>query len=251
MSQPLGPDVVGAPTPPSLISIILPVHNQADHVETIVAEYVDALRRVPAPHELVLVENGSRDDSFRVCQRLAERLPAVRVVRSSPGGWGRAVRRGLQEVRGDLICYTNSARTSPQDLLLLLLYATAFPNVVVKANRRIREGARRRIGSLLYNIECRVLFDLANWDINGTPKVFPRSFTRLLALSRDDDLIDAEFSAICRREGYPMVEVPIFSTRRHGGRSTTNLRSAVRMYWGAYRLWRAWRTDGDQRPTPP
>ena len=35
-----------------------------------------------------------------------------------------------------------------------------------------------------------------------------------------------------------MVEVPIFSYRRHGGRSTTNLGSAFRMYWGAYRLWR-------------
>jgi len=38
-----------------------------------------------------------------------------------------------------------------------------------------------------------------------------------------------------------MLEVPIFSQRRHGGRSTTNLHSAVRMYWGAYQLWRTWR----------
>jgi hypothetical protein len=130
----------------------------------------------------------------------------------------------------------------------MLLYALAYPNVVVKANRKIREGTRRRLGSLLYNIECRWLFDLANWDVNGTPKVFPRSFEQLLTLRRDDDLIDAEFSAICRREGYPMIEVPVFSTRRHGGKSTTNLGSAVKMYWGAYLLWRAWRNDGERRP---
>ena len=59
----------------------------------------------------------------------------------------------------------------------------------------------------------------------------------LLALSRDDDLIDAEFVAICRREGYPMLEVPVFSSRRHGGKSTTNYGSAWKMYVGAYRLW--------------
>ena len=42
----------------------------------------------------------------------------------------------------------------------------------------------------------------------------------------------------CRRESYPMVEVPIFSHRRHGGASTTTLRSALRMYLGAIELWR-------------
>ncbi len=235
-------------SPLTLATIILPIHNQADHVQMIVDEYEAALQRLPLPYELLLVENGSRDDSPELCRALAAQRPTVRAVHANPGGWGRAVKLGLREARGDLLCYTNSARTSPQDLLLLLLYAVAYPNVVVKANRKIREGARRRLGSLLYNIECRWLFDLANWDINGTPKVFPRAFDRLLQLNRDDDLIDAEFSVICRRERYPMIEVPIFSTRRHGGRSTTNLGSAVKMYWGAYQLWRAWSTVGAPPP---
>jgi hypothetical protein len=86
-------------------------------------------------------------------------------------------------------------------------------------------------------LECRALFDLSYWDINGTPKVFPRKFDKLLALTREDDLIDAEFNVICRRENYPVIEVPILSYRRHGGRSTTSYRSAVRMYLGALQMW--------------
>lgn len=147
-----------------------------------------------------------------------------------------AVRMGLRQARGDLLCYTNAARTAPGDLVLSLLYAVAFPDVVVKANRKIRSGWGRRLGSLLYNLECRALFDLPNWDVNGTPKVFPRRFKQLMALTRDDDLIDLEFTAVCRRENYPMVEVPIFSSRRHGGKSTTTYMSALKMYWGAYQL---------------
>jgi len=222
-----------------LVSIVLPVHNQADHIRGIVEEYLEPLERVGHPYEIILVPNACRDESADVCRALAAANPAVRVVESELGGWGRAVRLGLREARGDVLCYTNSARTPPQDLALMLLYATAYPGVVVKANRKIREHWTRRLGSLLYNMECRALFDLSNWDVNGTPKVFPRTFDRLLGLTRDDDLIDAEFSLICRREGYPMVEVPIFSHRRHGGKSTTNLRSAVRMYWGAIQLWRS------------
>jgi glycosyltransferase involved in cell wall biosynthesis len=222
-------------------SIVLPVYNQADHIAEIVEGYERALRGAGLEHELLLVVNGSRDGSRAECDRLAARHPEVRVFEEQRGGWGRAVKRGIREARGTLICYTNSARTTDRDLVLLLLYARAFPDVVVKANRKIRESVQRRFGSLLYNLECRALFDLSCWDINGTPKVFPRADAALLSLESDDDLIDAEFNAICRRHDYPMIEVPIFSTRRHGGTSTTNYRSAFAMYLGAYRLARALR----------
>jgi hypothetical protein len=82
------------------------------------------------------------------------------------------------------------------------------------------------------------MFDLAGWDINGTPKAFPRRFSRLLDLSRMDDLIDLEFAVICREEGYPVIEAPTFSTLRHGGRSTTTMGTAWRLYWGAFDFWR-------------
>ncbi|HJS72682.1 MAG TPA: hypothetical protein VJ921_00235, partial [Vicinamibacteria bacterium] len=141
--------------------------------------------------------------------------------------------------RGDLLCYTNLARTRPEDLTLLLLYGLVHPDVVVKANRKIRDSLYRRFGSLLFNLECRALFDLSYWDINGTPKVFPRSLEKLLALSRKDDLVDLEFHVVCRDEGYRVLEVPIFSNVRHGGRSTTNHRSALALYWGAIAMWRA------------
>ena len=67
---------------------------------------------------------------------------------------------------------------------------------------------------------------------------FRASFDKLLQLTRDDDLIDAEFNLICRRENYPVIEVPIVSFRRHGGKSTTNYNSALKLYWGAFQMWR-------------
>lgn len=116
------------------------------------------------------------------------------------------------------------------------LYASVHDDCVVKANRKIRENWKRRLGSLLYNLECRYLFDLAYWDINGTPKVFPRSFAPLMNLRQNGDLIDLEFNVVCRRQDYQVLEVPVFSTTRRSGRNTTNWRSAYRMYKGAVQL---------------
>ncbi|MGK7877646.1 MAG: glycosyltransferase family 2 protein [Xenococcaceae cyanobacterium] len=221
------------------ISVILPVHNQADHISKVVQEYQAVISKLQNPYELILVVNACRDSSLEVCQALAAQHESVRVIHSKKGGWGLAVKLGLKESRGDILCYTNSARTSHQDLTLLLVYATIYPNVVIKANRKIRENLQRRLGSLLYNLECRALFDLPYWDINGTPKVFPRKFKGLLNLQRDDDLIDLEFNVICRLADYPMLEIPIFSSRRHGSKSTTSYKSALKMYWGAHQLWRS------------
>lgn len=222
-------------------SIILPVHNQEDHVAALVDAYVDVLSAHSREREFLLVTNGCTDDSVAECRRLAEKHEEVRVIELERGGWGGAVRRGIAEARGDAICYTNSARTSPETLALMLLYASIFPSVVVKANRRVRDSFGRRLGSLIYNLECRALFDLSVWDINGTPKIFPRSFGKLLALSREDDLIDLEFNVVCRREDYPVIEVPILSSQRHGGMSTTSLRTAASLYTGAFRLARSYR----------
>ncbi len=229
-----------------LVSVIVPVYNQADHIRGVVSDYLESLRRLPGSFELLLITNGCRDNSIEVCDALASEFENVRAIHHDAAGWGNAVIRGIQESRGDLICYTNSARTTAGDLLLPLVYATVYPHVVVKANRKIRSGVLRRLGSLIYNLECRALFDLSVWDVNGTPKVFPRSFSKLLQLKRRDDLIDAEFNVICRREAYPIIEIPVFSSERHGGKSTTSLRSAVGMYVGAYRLWRE--LNNERRP---
>ena len=224
-----------------LVSVVLPVYKQAQQIAAIVSGHADALARTTLEHEVLLVPNGGLTADAEACAALAAARPVVRSVPLGEKGWGRAVRHGLAAAQGDILCYTNAARTTPEDLVLMILYAAAHSGTVVKANRKIREHLSRRLGSLLYNLECRTLFDLSCWDVNGTPKVFPRSCDRLLHLRRDDDLIDAEFVATCREAGYPMLEVPIFSYRRYGGESTTGWRSALRMYWGAFTLWQAHR----------
>jgi glycosyltransferase involved in cell wall biosynthesis len=227
---------------PPQFSVVLPVYNQADHIEEVARSYATALEVADLDWEMVLVPNNCRDASVDICRRLAAEDRRFVVEEVELGGWGRAVRAGLARGQGESLCYTNSARTTPEMLVTSLQFARDHPGSVVKAQRKIRDNIRRQAGSLLYNLECRMLFGLATWDVNGTPKVFPRRFERLLTLQRDDDLIDAEFVVTCHRARYPIVELPISMTVRHGGESTTKLRSAWRMYRGAMELARTRRS---------
>lgn len=218
-------------------SLVLPIHNQAEHVTQVVQSFLAELAKLDRPTELVLVPNGCRDASPERCVELAEQHPGtVQVVSLDKGGWGRAVNAGLEAARGELVGYTNSARTTPATAMLMLAYAFAYPDVVLKATRRSREGVTRKLGSVVYNFECRRLFDLATWDVDGTPKLFPRSFHHLLQIDSRSDLFDLELLRACRYAGYPVIEVPVQTTDRFGGRSTTRWSTAARMLWGAYRL---------------
>lgn len=234
-------------------SVVVPVRNEADHIGRVLRSYLDACRQLPCEIELLPVINGERaregergGSSLEICRALAEHDPAVRTLCLDEAGWGRAVRYGLEQASGDLLCFTNGARTTAADLVHVLEYAIAHPACAVKATRPGHGSWTRRAGSRVYNLECRLLFQLPWRDINGTPKVFPRRFARLLQLRETGDLIDLEFCVCCQRLGYALVDVPVASSVRHSGRSTTGWRSAVGLCAGALRRraeWAEWRAS--------
>jgi glycosyltransferase involved in cell wall biosynthesis len=230
------------------VSVVLPVYNQADHIEEIVKSYLAVLDGLKHSIEIMLVVNASRDRSLDRCRALERADNRVTVLHEEKGGWGRAVRAGLDAASGQILCYTNSARTSPYTLALHIMLAAANPNLIIKANRRLRYPFVRRIGSVLYNFECRSLFDLPVWDVNGTPKLFGRNLLNRLSLTENEDLIDLEFIVRCKQLGLQILEVPIVSSVRHGGESTTNFASAFKMYWGAFRMRRS--VDPAKAPEP-
>lgn len=221
------------PKRPPYLSLIIPVHNQQDHIGRILSGYLSHLDSLERRFEIVCVINGSSDDSAKICREFATRDERVKPVETDESGWGRSVKRGLIEAEGTVLCYTNSSRTTPDELLETLNVYMKNPESAVKAHRIVRQGFLRRIGSSLYNLESRILFRLRSKDINGTPKVFPREMTTLMHLQETGDLIDLEFAVRARRAGISVIEVPISQTQRAGGRSTTNWKTARGLLLGA------------------
>lgn len=221
-----------------LFSIILPFYKQRDHAKEVVKDYIDKLNNANIDYELLAVVNGVDDGTVLELNTLAKKYPQLKVFFVTPGGWGKAVRFGLDKTKGKFFCYTNSARTQIDDLIQILKIAEHNNDTLVKASRVMRESFMRKIGSILYNFEARMLLKTAVWDINGTPKILPTVIAKEIGLTKNDDLIDAELIARCVQEHVRILEVPVFITKRHGGKSTTNYKSALRMYRGIWELYK-------------
>jgi hypothetical protein len=214
-------------------SVIIPVLGTTIGLADAIGDYGRELGSLEGPFEIVLVPGRPQTGE---CDQLVRTYDWARVRTAGGPGWGRSVRDGLELASGEILGYTNWKRTSAAVLLQMLRYASSSPELVLRANRRTRDTRVQRLGSLLFNLECRALLGITAWDVNGTPKVFPRNYTRLLALTREDDLLDAEFALVCEREGYQVAEIPVDAPPRPGHGAGVDYRNAVLMYLRVFGL---------------
>ena len=218
------------------VSVILPIYNQSSQIEFLFEQYTSKLENLNVTWEVLFIVNGSKDDSHEKALAYSKQNPNVKTFNLEKGGWGRAVKFGLSKAEGELVCYTNSARTAVEDLILVLKCSLANDDIVIKTTRVIRESFVRKIGSILYNYENRLLLGTPLWDVNGTPKVIPSKYLEGLNIISEGDLIDAEIMAKLYRKNVQLVEILITSTKRISGKSTTKFSSAFKMYKGLFKL---------------
>lgn len=218
-------------------SIVFPVMNQADHIESVIHAYQSELIKQRFSFELIAVVNCSKDKSFEVCKKVSKELLHVSCYMLHDCGYGLGILHGLKKAKGKYLCYLNCARIHHPDLVRALKYFLVDESVIVHGVRQKREDVKRSLGSFLYNLFCRVLFRIPNRDINGNPNVFSRDAYDRLRLQFTDSMIDLELLEKAKKNAIPVAEVPVYDYTRHGGRSTSNLKTIFRLMKEVIRYW--------------
>jgi glycosyltransferase involved in cell wall biosynthesis len=99
------PDVLSAITP-APVSVILPASNQASHLEGVVAAWTETLGSLGSGYEILLVDDGSTDQTGTRAEALAASLGSLRLLRHPrPRGFGAAIRTGLEAAQHPLVAY--------------------------------------------------------------------------------------------------------------------------------------------------
>ncbi len=94
------------PIATAALSLVLPVHNAGADLDALLAPWVEFLDQRKRPHEILLVNDGSSDDTAARADELAQKLPKLRVHHhATPCGFGAALRTGLAAARHPLLAY--------------------------------------------------------------------------------------------------------------------------------------------------
>ncbi len=127
-----------------VFSVVAPIYNEAETLPHFYARVVAAMESLDEPFEVVLVNDGSRDDSIAVMRALHERDPRVRVVDFSRNfGHQVAISAGLDHARGEAVVIIDSDLQDPPEVILELAAKWRQGAEVVYAQRRTRPGETR------------------------------------------------------------------------------------------------------------
>lgn len=202
------------------LSLVLPVQNQAAITAAVTTTIVAVLEKNQINYELVIVENGSSDNTLTVLRQLAAANHRIRVF-SCPAGYGRAVIHGLNQARGKYLAYMPSDGQCDPLVLPRVCKTITQPNVdLVKVFRTSRESTLRKLVSLSFNFLVNLIFSLRARDINASPTCFPKIKLKLLKLKSPDSFLDTELLIKARRLKWRIVRLPMKNLKRAGGKST-------------------------------
>ncbi len=192
------------------LSVLVPAYNEARTLERV----IDAVLKVPEDLEIVLVDDGSIDDTWRVMQSRVDR-DRVRAVRHDLNrGKGAAIRTGLKYARGHIVLIQDAdLEYSPDDYCALLEPLKTERAAVVYGSRSFSSHAAYSywyvMGNRLVTLVTNVLYNCYLSDMETGYKVMPLEMARSLDLRARGFELEPEITAKLLRLGTRIFEVPI------------------------------------------
>jgi dolichol-phosphate mannosyltransferase len=177
------PDASSQPAPAlTLYSVIIPARDEEESLPSTVRDIHAVFSRERIPHEIVVVDDGSRDRTWAVLEDLKREVPALAPVRNpGPHGFGRAIVYGLNHSQGDaVVIMMADASDSPEDAvkywrLLNEGYECAFGSRFVKGGKVIDYPRLKLFVNRLANFFVRVGFNIPLNDTTNAFKAYRRN----------------------------------------------------------------------------
>jgi dolichol-phosphate mannosyltransferase len=204
------------------ISVVVPVHNEADNIGPLLAE-IDAVLRGVTEYEVIVVDDGSTDATPRILRECVARFPRLRPLRHvRNSGQSAAVATGVREARARwIVTLDGDGQNDPADIPVLLeriqdTEDAESPAMIAGWRVKRRDRWIKRISSKIANgVRGRILNDHTP-DVGCGLKVFSRDVFLMLP---QFDHMHRFLPALFQRAGEKVISVPVRHRHRVKGRS--------------------------------
>ncbi len=209
-----------------MFSLVIPFYNEEECAEEVVYELVICKRTYKLPLTFVLVNNGSKDRTGEIINKLAQKFPEIHAVTVFQNrGYGYGIRQGLKTCTTPYLGFMRGdGQTDPRDVAKVVRTLQENPQLDICKIVRIKrhDSLKRRVISFIYNLLFSFLFLLPMKDVNGNPKMFKRDAYKKLKLITDDWFIDAELILKAKLYDLTLKEIPTEYRKRRTGVSSIN-----------------------------
>ncbi len=199
------------------LSIVIPAHNEEHRLPATLEKIHAFLKTQPYPAEVLVVENGSHDNTYALSLDYARRMPELRVLHEQARGKGLAVRRGMLEARGEYRFICDADLSMPIEEVNRFLPPTLpAPDVAIGSREapgavRYNEPSYRHLVGRGFNLMVRWLALPGLQDTQAGFKCFRAAVAQdvFQCQTLEGMSFDVEVLFIARLRGYHIAEVPI------------------------------------------
>jgi glycosyltransferase involved in cell wall biosynthesis len=215
---------------PPRLSIVIPAYNEAARLETTMRTTIDYLNKVEEGAELIVVDDGSSDDTAAVAERAVAQsgTVAARVIRYEPNrGKGYAVRTGLLAAGAEIALFSDADLSTPITETSKLLEPIQNNECDLAFGSRaldrsligVHQSRRREQGGRVFNLIVRLVTGLPFWDTQCGFKAFRMSACRPLIEAAQIDRFgfDVELIYLAHLAGLRLREIPVRWDHNEGG----------------------------------
>jgi glycosyltransferase involved in cell wall biosynthesis len=212
-----------------LLSLVIPVYNEADSLEPLVTEIDEALAARGAPYEIVFVDDGSTDGSFAAMRGLAEARDDVRVVKLRRNfGKAAALSHGFAAARGDIIVTMDGDRQDdPAEIANLTAPLSQGFDLVSGWKQRRQDPLNKTLPSKFFNWTVRKASGIPLHDFNCGLKAYRREVTDTISVYGE---LHRYIPVVAAQAGFQVTEVKVNHRRRTAGRSKYGWQRYLRGY---------------------
>ena len=221
------------------LGLSIPLFNEEALITQVVAALQSTLDDAKIEYTLVLVDNGSTDQTGNIIDALAEQEGVQAIHLPQNAGYGGGILAGIHHLRmggiPDVVGWYWGDGQVGADILPPLFQAIAEGADLAKAHRTERqEGLSRRFIAKAYAAIMR-LAGVQTPDVNGCPKLMSRSTLKALQLSSTDWFLDAEAVLGVEKRGLTIASHPATMKRREAGTSKVKIRTLIEFFWNILR----------------
>lgn len=208
----------------------MPAFNEAENIPAMVDDVLRVLPQLTDDFEIIVVDDGSRDDTAVVTQQLAAQHPELKLVQHEVNkGYGTAVLTGLTHASKELVFFTDADRQFDLSEIEKLLAKIETADLVVGYRAPRRDPFMRRLNGKGWSWLVTLLFGYTARDIDCAFKLMRRSVIERLQdeISSGGATFSAEFLVRAKRAGFKIAEVPIEGHRPRVAGNPTGAKLSV------------------------
>lgn len=211
------------------ISIVIPVHNEEEVLETLYARLVPVMDKLNQPYEVIITNDGSRDRSEAILMEFHKRRPEQFRIINFNGNYGQhmAIMAGFERVRGEIIVTMDADLQNPPEDIPKLIEAMEQGHDVVGGYRQNRQDLLwRRLVSKLHNIIRAQIMPRINMKDQGCMlRAYRRNIVDLMVSSGETNTY---IPALALNFAANPTEVPVGHESRKAGESKYNFYKLIR-----------------------